>query len=143
MLEASCLSLQSWSDDVVRTACNQHNTIMELAILLQKLQRPQVCMTQCTRCRRSLDLGQFERFRRIMHTPYFSVLLSHTHSKLVSDLQVSTCLHSPPFCGSSRQLSSDKKPAASGHTQDANVDAKAARLPVPSQTHLELRQHLI
>ncbi|KAK9836239.1 hypothetical protein WJX84_003491 [Apatococcus fuscideae] len=38
---------------------------------------------------RSLDLGQFERFRRIMHTPYFSVLLSHTHSKLVSDLQVS------------------------------------------------------
>ncbi|DBB17849.1 TPA: hypothetical protein ACH3X3_002867 [Trebouxia sp. C0006] len=35
------------------------------------------------------DLGQFERFRRIFHTPYYSVLLSHLHYTPLSSLQVS------------------------------------------------------
>ncbi|DBA71259.1 TPA: hypothetical protein ACH3X2_011077 [Trebouxia sp. C0005] len=35
------------------------------------------------------DLGQFERFRRIFHTPHYSVLLSHLHYTPLSSLQVS------------------------------------------------------
>lgn len=35
------------------------------------------------------DLGQFERFRRIIHTPYYSVLLSHVQYSPLSSLQVS------------------------------------------------------
>lgn len=42
---------------------------------------------------RSLDLGQFERFRRIFHTPYYVVLLNHTERRILSSLQVSKSLY--------------------------------------------------
>ncbi|KAK9812596.1 hypothetical protein WJX72_000145 [[Myrmecia] bisecta] len=38
---------------------------------------------------RPFDLGQFERFRRIMHTPHYCVLLGYTEHQLLSSLQVS------------------------------------------------------
>eukprot|EP00803_Ostreobium_quekettii_P010452 evm.model.scf_31.3 EVM.evm.TU.scf_31.3 scf_31:46305-51402(-) len=38
---------------------------------------------------RPLDLGQFERFRRILHSPEYSILLDHTDRELLSTLQVS------------------------------------------------------
>lgn len=38
--------------------------------------------------RRSFDLGQFERFRRIMHTPPFTLLVCHDSATLLSSLQV-------------------------------------------------------
>ncbi len=44
-------------------------------------------------CRVNRDLGQFERFRRIFHTPYYSVLLSHLHYTPLSSLQVSKVLN--------------------------------------------------
>ena len=44
-------------------------------------------------CRVNRDLGQFERFRRIFHTPYYSVLLSHLQYTPLSSLQVRTALH--------------------------------------------------
>lgn len=37
---------------------------------------------------RSLDLGQFERFRRIFHTPFYAVLLNHTQREVLSSLQI-------------------------------------------------------
>ncbi|GFR45834.1 hypothetical protein Agub_g7198 [Astrephomene gubernaculifera] len=37
---------------------------------------------------RSLDLGQFERFRRVMHSPAYSTLLDHSGWQLLSALQV-------------------------------------------------------
>ena len=37
---------------------------------------------------RALDLGQFERFRRIFHTPFYAVLLNHQGYETVSSLQV-------------------------------------------------------
>lgn len=37
---------------------------------------------------RSFDLGQFERFRRIMHTPYFITLLEHERVEFLSSLQI-------------------------------------------------------
>lgn len=40
-------------------------------------------------CRKSFDLGQFERFRRIMHTPYYRTLLNHQSVSSLSTLQVS------------------------------------------------------
>ena len=39
-------------------------------------------------CRVNRDLGQFERFRRVFHTPYYSVLLSHVQHATLSSLQV-------------------------------------------------------
>ena len=36
-----------------------------------------------------MDLGQFERFRRIMHTPYFATLLEHRQAQVLSTLQLS------------------------------------------------------
>lgn len=36
----------------------------------------------------SLDLGQFERFRRIFYTPCFSALLNHTSHTVLSQLEV-------------------------------------------------------
>ena len=39
-------------------------------------------------CRAVLDLGQFERFRRVMHTQHFKTLLCHTEHRLLSSLQV-------------------------------------------------------
>jgi hypothetical protein len=38
---------------------------------------------------RSLDLGQFERFRRIVYTPSFVTLVNHTHHRVCSTLEVS------------------------------------------------------
>lgn len=37
---------------------------------------------------RSLDLGQFERFRRIFYTKCFTTLLSHTEHTMLSSLEV-------------------------------------------------------
>ena len=37
---------------------------------------------------RSLDLGQFERFRRIFHTPFYAVLLNHQGHETLGSLQV-------------------------------------------------------
>lgn len=37
---------------------------------------------------RSLDLGQFERFRRVMHTPYYQPLLDHVDVQLLSSFEV-------------------------------------------------------
>ena len=39
-------------------------------------------------CRRALDLGQFERFRRVMHSPPYDTLLNHEAADLTSCLQV-------------------------------------------------------
>jgi hypothetical protein len=39
-------------------------------------------------CRRLFDLGQFERFRRIMRTPPYVTLLGHHSATLVSSLEV-------------------------------------------------------
>lgn len=38
---------------------------------------------------RSLDLGQWERFRRIMHSTYYRTLLHHTSLEMLSGLEVS------------------------------------------------------
>lgn len=38
----------------------------------------------------NLDLGQFERFRRMFHTPSYSILLNHRRHELISSLQVSS-----------------------------------------------------
>ena len=35
------------------------------------------------------DLGQFERFRRVLHTPQYRALLSHTSLRVLSTLAVS------------------------------------------------------
>ena len=43
----------------------------------------------------SQDLGQFERFRRIFHTPYYIVLLNHTDRQVLSSLQV---VLTPTYC---------------------------------------------
>lgn len=49
-----------------------------------------VAMTCCnTPCRKSFDLGQFERFRRIMHIPAYKVLLNHEQVQTLSTLKVS------------------------------------------------------
>lgn len=40
-------------------------------------------------CRKSFDLGQFERFRRIMHIPAYKPLLHHEQVEVLSTLQVS------------------------------------------------------
>lgn len=37
---------------------------------------------------RPFDLGQFERFRRIFHTPYYRVILSHSEAQVLSTLEV-------------------------------------------------------
>lgn len=37
---------------------------------------------------RSLDLGQFERFRRILYTKCFTALVGHTESQVLSQLEV-------------------------------------------------------
>ncbi|GLC46927.1 hypothetical protein PLESTM_001946200 [Pleodorina starrii] len=37
---------------------------------------------------RSLDLGQFERFRRVMHSPFYATLLDHSGWEVLSTLQV-------------------------------------------------------
>ena len=42
----------------------------------------------CLVCRVNRDLGQFERFRRVFHTPHYSVLLSHVRHATLSSLQV-------------------------------------------------------
>ena len=39
-------------------------------------------------CRRSLDLGQFERFRRVMHSPYYATLLDHSAYEVLGTLEV-------------------------------------------------------
>lgn len=44
---------------------------------------------RCNYFGRPLDLGQFERFRRVLHSPQYSVLLGHTDHKIISTLQVS------------------------------------------------------
>lgn len=38
---------------------------------------------------RSLDLGQWERFRRIMHSAYYRALLQHSCAESLSSLEVS------------------------------------------------------
>lgn len=38
---------------------------------------------------RSLDLGQFERFRRVMHSPHYRPLLNHAHATTLSTLKLS------------------------------------------------------
>jgi hypothetical protein len=37
----------------------------------------------------SQDLGQFERFRRVLHTPQYRALLNHVELRVLSTLQVS------------------------------------------------------
>lgn len=37
----------------------------------------------------SADLGQFERFRRVLHSPKYRVLLSHVDRRVLSTLHVS------------------------------------------------------
>ncbi|GLI71574.1 hypothetical protein VaNZ11_016838 [Volvox africanus] len=37
---------------------------------------------------RSLDLGQFERFRRVMHSPYYATLLDNSGWEVLSTLQL-------------------------------------------------------
>lgn len=37
---------------------------------------------------RSLDLGQFERFRRVMHSPHYRPLLNHTRATTLSTLRL-------------------------------------------------------
>jgi hypothetical protein len=37
---------------------------------------------------RSLDLGQFERFRRVMHSPHYRPLLNHTRAVTLSTLRL-------------------------------------------------------
>eukprot|EP00877_Chromochloris_zofingiensis_P001449 jgi/Chrzof1/11304/Cz05g31220.t1 len=44
---------------------------------------------RCKYFGKSFDLGQFERFRRIMHTPYYRTLLNHQSVSSLSTLQVS------------------------------------------------------
>jgi hypothetical protein len=57
---------------------------------------------------KSFDLGQFERFRRIMHIPAYKPLLNHEEVQLLSTLQVSvgvagvccvSCMHLAGRCG--------------------------------------------
>ncbi len=36
-----------------------------------------------------MDLGQFERFRRVMHSPPYSTLLEHNSVELLGALQIS------------------------------------------------------
>ncbi|PNH09100.1 hypothetical protein TSOC_004318 [Tetrabaena socialis] len=48
---------------------------------------------------RSLDLGQFERFRRVMHMPYYATLLDNSGWEVLSRLQVArTCPVLAPSC---------------------------------------------
>lgn len=42
--------------------------------------------------RRLQDLGQFERFRRMMHSKDYFILLGHTEHKFLSCLQVGKCV---------------------------------------------------
>eukprot|EP00892_Ulva_mutabilis_P004715 jgi/Ulvmu1/2615/UM014_0066.1 len=39
---------------------------------------------------RNLDLGQFERFKRVFFTPHFSPMLGHAQATLLSELPIST-----------------------------------------------------
>ncbi|GFH23599.1 uncharacterized protein LOC107839057 [Haematococcus lacustris] len=39
---------------------------------------------------RSFDLGQFERFRRILHTSHYATLLGHEEAVPLSSLQLAT-----------------------------------------------------
>lgn len=46
-------------------------------------------------CRRSLDLGQFERFKRVFFTPWYQPLVGHESSAVLSQLPVTRdCLMS-------------------------------------------------
>jgi hypothetical protein len=49
-------------------------------------QRCIVCASPA--CRKSFDLGQFERFRRIMHIPAYRPLLNHEEVMTLSTLKV-------------------------------------------------------
>lgn len=42
-------------------------------------------------CRRSLDLGQFERFKRVFFTPHFQPMLGHAEATLLSEIPISDC----------------------------------------------------
>lgn len=42
--------------------------------------------------RKSLDLGQFERFRRVFFTPWFRPLLGHEDAQLVSQVAITADL---------------------------------------------------
>lgn len=48
--------------------------------------------------RRSFDLGQFERFRRVMHTHPHSILLGHESSTVLSSLEVGVHFHTCTTC---------------------------------------------
>jgi hypothetical protein len=41
------------------------------------------------KCRKKLDLGQFERFKRVFFTPWFQPLIGHTSVSILSRLPVS------------------------------------------------------
>lgn len=45
-------------------------------------------------CRVNRDLGQFERFRRIFHTPHYSILLSHVQHLPLSSLKAIAAIDS-------------------------------------------------
>ena len=47
---------------------------------------------------RSLDLGQFERFRRIMNTECFSLLVNHTSAEMLSSMEISEHVWKARFC---------------------------------------------
>jgi hypothetical protein len=47
-----------------------------------------LCLCLCVACSKSFDLGQFERFRRIMHIPAYKPLLNHEEVQTLSTLQV-------------------------------------------------------
>lgn len=46
---------------------------------------------QAALCRRSLDLGQFERFKRVFFTPHFQPMLGHAEATLLSEIPISDC----------------------------------------------------
>lgn len=44
--------------------------------------------TRSTYFGRPLDLGQFERFRRVFHSPAYRVILCHSEAQVLSSLEV-------------------------------------------------------
>jgi hypothetical protein len=60
----------------------------------------------CTPCRKSFDLGQFERFRRIMHIPAYKPLLNHEEVTTLSTLQV--CPPNFATCSSNRRRTANR-----------------------------------
>ncbi|GFH23010.1 uncharacterized protein HaLaN_20556 [Haematococcus lacustris] len=65
---------------------------------------------RCSYFGRSFDLGQFERFRRILHTSHYATLLGHEEAVPLSSLQVSehvwaqrVLVRGPLHCGTGQR----------------------------------------